>query len=329
MALFDLPLDELVRYRPAREEPADFDDFWAATLSDARQKRAPTEFVPAHPELRALETFDVTFSGFGGHPIRAWLILPRHRQEPLPALVEFVGYGGGRGLPIHWLTWAAAGYATFVMDSRGQGSLFVTGDTPDPDAGTSGPAVPGFLTRGIHSPETYYYRRLFTDAALALEAVREHPAVDGERVVAAGGSQGGAMALAATALAGSASAALVDVPFLCHISRAIEITDEPQYGELRHYLEVHRSRADELLRTVSYVDGMNFAVRATSPALFSVGLMDTICPPSTVFAAYNHYRGPKEIKVWPYNGHDAGTSQHVFEKLRFLRELGLTPPDGD
>src|ERR671918_2027257 len=156
----------------------------------ARALRQPTSFVPAHPELRSLEVFDVTFSGFGGHAIRAWLILPRTRVDPLPVVVEYVGYGGGRGLPIHWLTWAAAGYASFVMDTRGQGSVFVTGDTPDPDAGTSGPSYPGFLTRGVHSPETYYYRRLFTDAALAIDAAREHPAVDGDRVIAAGGSQG-------------------------------------------------------------------------------------------------------------------------------------------
>ena len=327
MALFDLPLDQLVDYQPDRDEPADFDAFWTDTLAAARTLRQPTSFVPAHPELRSLEVFDVTFSGFGGHPIRAWLILPRTRVDPLPVVVEYVGYGGGRGLPIHLLTRAAAGYASFVMDTRGQGSVFVTGDTPDPDAGTSGPSFPGFLTRGIHSPETYYYRRLFTDAALAIDAAREHPAVDGDRVIAAGGSQGGAIALAATALGASVAAAVIDVPFLCHIRRAIEITDEPQYGELRHYLEVHRGREAEVLRTVSYVDGTNFAARATSPALFSVGLMDTICPPSTVFAAYNHYGGPKEITVWPYNGHDAGQSQQVFEKLRFLRDLGLGIPE--
>ena len=48
---------------------------------------------------------------------------------------------------------------------------------------------------------------------------------------------------------------------------------------------------------------MNFVARCAMPGRFCVGLADLVCPPSAVFAAYNHYRGPKDIDVWPYNGH--------------------------
>jgi cephalosporin-C deacetylase len=325
MAFFDMPLEELRVYRPERDEQPDFDAYWADTLADARARRAPTTFAPAHPELRALEVFDATFTGFGGQPIRAWFILPRHRERPLPVVVEYIGYGGGRGFPIHWLTWPAAGYATFVMDTRGQGSSWRPGDTPDPDAGTSGPQYSGFLTRGIDDPVSYFYRRVFTDAAMAVSAVRDHEAVDGDRVVVAGASQGGGIALAAAALEPAVVAALVDVPFLCHYRRAIEITDEHPYAELRSYLATHRTKADAAFRTLSYADGVNLATRAKAPVLMSVGLMDQVCPPSTVFAAYNHYAGPKEIRVWPYNAHEAGQNHHVLEQLRFLQGLGIVP----
>ena len=326
MSLFDLPLAELRDYRPEREEPADFDAFWTSTLDEARESRRPTEFVPAHPELRALEVFDVTFSGFGGQPIKAWLILPRHRPGPLPVVVEFIGYGGGRGLPIAWLAWPAAGYATFVMDTRGQGSAWMPGETPDPDPQAANPQFPGFVTRGILDRANYYYRRVFTDAALAVDAAREHPAVDAERVVVAGASQGGGISLAAAALDGRAAAACVDVPFLCHWRRATEITDEAPYRELRDYLAVHRYRVDDAFRTLAYFDGLNFAARATAPALFAVGLMDEVCPPSTVFAAFNHYAGEKEIRVWPFNGHEGGGIQHAHERIAFLAGHGIVPP---
>lgn len=326
MALTDLPLDELRDYRPDRTEPADFDAFWSETLEDARARRTPTRFVAAHPELRSLDVFDVTFSGFAGQPIRAWLILPRSRTGRLPVVVEYVGYGGGRGLPLDWLGWPAAGYAVFVMDTRGQGSAWVRGDTPDIDPDGAGPHYPGFLTRGIFDPRTYYYRRVFTDAVMAVAAAREHDAVDPDRLIVAGGSQGGGIALATAALDGTAIAALVDVPFLSHFRRAIELTDEHPYVELRHFLGIHRDRADDVFRTLAYFDGMNLATRAAVPALFSVGLMDDICPPSTVFAAYNHYAGPKEIRVWPFNGHEAGEAQHVLEQIRFLEGLGIVPP---
>jgi cephalosporin-C deacetylase len=63
---------------------------------------------------------------------------------------------------------------------------------------------------------------------------------------------------------------------------------------------------------------MNFAARAKSPAMFCVALMDTVCPPSTVFATYNHYAGPKEIEVYPFNGHENGESIQVERKFRRL-----------
>lgn len=325
MALFDLPLEELRAYRPEREEPADFDEFWSSTLEEARARRAAHEFVPAHAELRTVEVFDVTFSGHGGHPIKAWLILPRHRSEPLPAVVEYVGYGGGRALPYEWLVWASAGFAHLVMDTRGQGSAWSSGDTADPEPEGSSPQHPGFLTRGVFDPRTYYYRRLITDGLLAIDCVRDHRSVDPDRVLVAGDSQGGGLALAAAGLGSGLAAAVIDVPFLCHFRRAVDLAERAPYLELRAFLAVHRNRVEDVFRTLSYVDGMNFAVRATAPALVSVGLMDDVCPPSTVFAAFNHYAGPKELRVWPYNGHEAGTGYHLQEKLRFLAERGLQP----
>jgi cephalosporin-C deacetylase len=327
MALFDLPLEELRVYRPEREEPPDFDHFWSTTLEQARGQRSPSEFNPAHAELRTVEVFDLTFSGYAGQPVKGWLILPRQRSGPVPAIVEYVGYGGGRDLPYRWLVWASAGFAHLVMDTRGQGSAWSTGDTPDPEPEGSSPQYPGFLTRGILDPRTYYYRRVITDAVLAVDAVREHESVDPGRVIVAGDSQGGGLALAAAALGAGVAAALVDVPFLCHFRRAVELAERPPHLELRSFLSVHRTRVDEVFLTLSYVEGMNFAARATVPALVSVGLMDGVCPPSTVFAAFNHYAGPKELRVWPYNGHEAGEGPHVREKLRFLHDLGLAQVD--
>jgi cephalosporin-C deacetylase len=111
---------------------------------------------------------------------------------------------------------------------------------------------------------------------------------------------------------------LTDVPFMCHWRRAMEITDDDPYHEIVRYCKIHRDQVDRVFRTLSYFDGVNFAVRAKSRALFSVALMDTICPPSTVFAAYNHYAGPKEIEIYPFNGHENGESIQAELKFRHL-----------
>jgi cephalosporin-C deacetylase len=323
--LFDLPLEQLREYRPSRDEQPDFDEFWASTLAEARQQPLSARFEPFDVGLSTVESYDVTFCGYGAQPVRGWLLLPAVRSGPLPCVVEYIGYGGGRGLPLDWLTWSSVGFAHLVMDTRGQGSTWRPGDTPDLVEGGSDPAFPGYMTRGIARPETYYYRRVFTDAVRAIEAARGHPAVDAARVVVSGGSQGGGIAIAVAGLVPGLVASLPDVPFLCHYRRATEISDAAPYSEIVGYLRVHRDKVDQVFRTLSYFDGLNFAARARCEALFSVGLMDQTCPPSTVFAAFNHWSGPKHIKVWPYNQHNGGETFQTREKIRFLKAR-LTAP---
>jgi cephalosporin-C deacetylase len=113
----------------------------------------------------------------------------------------------------------------------------------------------------------------------------------------------------------------VDVPFLCHFERAIEMTSGSGYGEIVQFLAVHRTRGEATLRTLSYLDGVNFAARAGAPALFSVGLHDRTCPPSTVYAAYNRYAGPKDITVYPYNDHEGGGPERWPVHVAFVEEL--------
>ncbi len=319
--LFDLPLDQLQTYRPARTEPADFDTFWAETLASTRKFPLAAQFAPFAAGLKLVEAFDVTYAGYGGQPIKGWLILPRQRTAPLPCVVEYIGYGGGRGHPLNWLLWASVGYAHLIMDTRGQGTTWRPGDTPDPEPDGSNPQYPGFMTRGILNPKTYYYRRVFTDAVRAVEAARAHPAVDARRVAVTGGSQGGGITLAVAGLVPDLAAAVPDVPFLCHYQRAMDITDSFPYQELVQFCRRHRAKSETVLNTLAYFDGLNFAPRANSPTLFSVALMDETCPPSTVFAAYNYYGGPKQIKVWPFNHHEGGETDQDVEKVKFLTQL--------
>ncbi|SEF36467.1 cephalosporin-C deacetylase [Amycolatopsis pretoriensis] len=312
--LTDLGLDALWAYRSSYEAPEDFDGFWASTLAEARAHDIGLTLTPVETPLRTLDVFDVTFAGFGGHPIRAWLRLPRSAEEPLPAVVQFHGYGSSRGSELEQLHWASAGYAHLQVDVRGQGGV-----TPDPVG--SGPAYPGHLTRGIESRDTYVYRRIFTDAARAVDAVRVLPEVDPARVAVVGNSQGGGIALAAAALVPDVAAVHAQAPFLCDFRRASLVAGGRPYTELTGYLATHRTRERETFETLSYFDGVGFAGRATAPAWFSVGLMDDIVPPSTVFGAYHTYRGPKEIAVWDYSAHEAGGADDLRAVLGSFESL--------
>ena len=232
---YDWPIEQLWDYRPAVAAPDDLAEFWHGTLEGAGPSVPSFERVESG--LVAVETYDVTFSGFGGDPVRAWLHLPAEslRSGPLPGVVQYQGYNGGRGLAHEHVFWATAGFAHLVVDTRGQGSGWTTGATAD-TAG-SGPSQPGFLTRGIEDPRAYFYRRAYADAVHALGVLRGHELVDPSRVAVSGASQGGGLALAVAALApGDMAAVLCDVPFLCDFRRAAAVSQAEPYLELVRYL---------------------------------------------------------------------------------------------
>jgi len=321
MAYFDLPLDQLRTYRPQRDEPPDFDAFWQSTLAETRQYSLDAQFEAADFGLETLDTYDVTFCGYGGQAVKGWFIVPHGITKPLPVIVEFIGYGGGRGYPYEWLLWASAGFANLIMDTRGQGSDWRQGDTPDLQPDGASPHVPGFMTLGVLSPKTYYYRRVFADAIRAIEAARAHPVVDKDRIAVTGDSQGGGISIAVAGLDPSVAVFMPNVPFLCHYRRALEISDASPYREIASFCMIHRDKIDTVFNTLSYFDGVNFAARSRGRAFFSAGLMDEICPPSTVFAAYNHVPGEKDIRIYPYNHHEGGGVHHSREQVRFLKQL--------
>lgn len=338
MAFFDLAQDQLVDYRPQVAEPDGFEQFWDEQVHQLRQQDRQVQCEPVDNHQSLVEASDVTFTGADGTRVHAWLLTPAGATGPLPTVVEYIGYGGSRGWPTA-TPYVAAGFAQLVMDSRGQGishsSIFEVTDDASPAAGAAG--VPGMMTRGLLDPKTYYFRRLYLDAFAALEVARTLPQVDAERIYLIGGSQGGGLTIAAAGLAGMQqvpiAGALPDVPFLCHFARAVTITDADPYAELARYFARRPFEIEAAMHTLAHVDAVNFAKRATAPALFSVALMDQVCPPSTVYAAYNQWGAAtgtepdKHINVYPFNGHEGGGELQIWEKLIWLRvRAGIEKP---
>ncbi len=319
MPWFDLSEPELRDYRTSTREPDDLDAFWAARLAEATEAAAPPTLTRhAEDAYGAVRVHDVEFSGARGDRIRGWFLQPPGARD-VPVVVTFIGYGGGRGLPVEHLALPAIGIASFVMDTRGQGGGWTVGATGDPGRDTDGPEYPGVMTRGITSPETYYYTRLMTDAARAVEVAAGLDGVDPSRIGVQGASQGGGLALAAAALRSDlVSVCHADVPFLCDLQRAVGLTGEFPYREVANFLSQQVDLAEQALDTLRYVDCALLARRIRATTLMSVGLMDEICPPSTVFAAYHEIDAPKDIAVHAFGGHSV-PGAHQERRLRHLR----------
>lgn len=319
MPWFDLSESELSERRIATREPDDLDEFWSTRVTRARDLAKPIELRRYAPEAYGdLPVYDVEFSGADGDRIKGWYLRPAGTEdERLPVVVTFIGYGGGRGLPTEHTTLPATGFAQFVMDTRGQGGQWTIGATGD--TGGGGPEYPGVMTRGLSDPNGYYYGRLFVDAVRAVEEASGLADVDPARVAVMGTSQGGGLALAAAALCGDqVRLCQAQVPFLCDIQRAITITQKDPYAEIARFLSQHVSLVPTALNTLRYFDCALLARRITARCLLSVGLMDDICPPSTVYAAYHEITAPKELVVSPFGTH-AVPSERVEGALAHLR----------
>ncbi len=130
MAFTDLPLEQLREYRPDVVDPEGFDEFWRTTLA-ANDGYRDVAFEPIDTGLQLVESYDVTFDGYGGAPIRGWLHVPAGAEPgSLALVVQFLGFSTGRGLPHEDTIWAQAGYAHFIMDTRGHGAKLTVSTPP-------------------------------------------------------------------------------------------------------------------------------------------------------------------------------------------------------
>lgn len=321
MPQVDWELSRLREYRPPLTREPDFDAYWEATLAQAAGIPLESEIVSVAeypvPEVRVARAY---YTGWAGARICGWwLVPPDHapgaRNGKRSAMVFYHGYSGNKAHVDQYLGWVLQGYCVLAVDTRGQ-----SGESTDPKAYPGGHAT-GWMTMGILDPHEYYYRGAYVDCVRALDFLAAQPEVDQSRIGLTGGSQGGALTLAVAALDPQqrARVAMADVPYLCHFRRAVDVASQPPYTEIAVYCRAWPEREAQVFRTLSYIDNMNLAERITCPVLMNVGLQDVICPPSTIFAAFNHLTtSTREMKVFPYNGHE-GNPSHTLEKLRWAR----------
>ena len=319
MPWYDMPLERLREYRTSTQEPDGLDDWWAARLREARDRARPVAVTAHEPGLYApFEVSDVEFSGGAGERVRAWYITPAGRGAG-GVVVKFIGYGGGRGAPAEHILLPALGYAVLVMDSRGQGGRWSSGRDRRRHRHRPG-ELPGHDPRHHHPGGVLLHPDVHRRRARGRHRARARRAV-AARWRSAAGSQGGALALAAAALRPDVVAVChADVPFLCDIQRAITLAPHAPYTEIPEFLAENVELVPQALDTLRYIDCALLARRITAATLVSVGLMDDICPPSTVYAAYNEINAAdKDIAVYPYSGH-SWPRAHVERQLRHLRE---------
>jgi cephalosporin-C deacetylase len=321
--IFDLPYEQLESYQGRSPRPQDFDDFWANGLAEMRATDPKVQLVPAEFEAANVACFHLYFTGVGGARIHAKLLRPLASPQPHPAVLLFHGYTGDSGDWSDKLGYALEGFTVAAMDCRGQGGL------SEDRGGVSGNTHHGHIIRGLEdalkgSPQKLLFSQIFLDTAQLAGIVMEMHDVDANRVGAMGGSQGGALTVACSALEPRIQRAAPVFPFLSDYKRVWEMDQaKDAYKELQEYFrhsDPKHKLEESIFEMLGYIDIQFLAPRIRADVLWGIGLMDTICPPSTQFAVYNKIVSPKTMTTYPDFGHEAlpGFDDQVFQFMMGL-----------
>ena len=304
--LIDKPIEELRVFQGRNECPEDVDEYWDRSLAEMEKLGVGYELVPAAFQLPGqAEFFHLYFTGMQGARIHCKFARPVKREGKLPAVLRFHGYSGDCGSFSSLAGYALQGFVIAAMDCRGQG-----GQSEDIGR-VKGGTLYGHIVRGLdgESPDMLYFRNVFLDCAQLARIVMAMEDVDETRVGATGGSQGGGLTLACAALTPGLNRAAPCVPFLCDYRRVWEMDlAKDAYSGLKDYFrhfDPRHERESAIFTRLGYIDNKNLAHRIRAKVTMFTGLMDTICPPSTQFAAYNHITSEKNVVLYPDFGHES------------------------
>jgi cephalosporin-C deacetylase-like acetyl esterase/lysophospholipase L1-like esterase len=306
-----------------KEEPADFDAFWA-------DKIAELEAVPMDPRLTSkdvgiagVDYALVSMNNIRGTSINGQIARPTD-GERFPALLR-VQYAGVYGLQPEWVTdRAQQGWLALNILSH---DLPVDEDEAFYAEQREGP-LDNYFRQGNDDRETSYFLRMYLSCYRAVEYLKSRPDWNGEVLVVTGASQGGQQTFVTAGLHPDVTAALALVPAGADFNGR-------EAGRAVGFPYWWNGEGDKDLAAIAevggYYDIVNFARRIRAPMLIGNGLKDVTCPPTGIFAAANQLEPYHEMVILPDSGHQnvAGSQDPYNERaevwLAALRE-GLTPP---
>ena len=318
MRYIDEKIRELEAYRPELTRRPDFGKFWEETLAEGAARELRPQVTQVDYPAGHARVYEISYDGFDGTRINGWYLVPAFsRAGRQPCLIQYHGFTDSRGFPWQYMHWVMAGMAVVAVDCRAQGG--VTGNSA---RYTGSGMVTNVTTLGILDPREYYYRAVYMDCLRAVDFAAGRPEVDPGRIAVRGTSQGGALGMAVCALDRRPALGIVNVPSNSDLETRIA-GRHGSFAAVSDYLMGRPDQTERVLETLSYSDTMNMADRIGCPIFASVALNDEVCPAKCYYASYNRITAPKQITVYPFNGHDGAGNVHMERELRYLRESGF------
>ncbi len=300
-----------LQIKPSMPVPDDFDNFWAAQKEALRKVPAKAVLTPVKATANGVDAFDVQIDCLGA-PVSGYFGKP-HDAKPksLPAILFVHGAGVG-GSNLGATSWAANEGGMLAMDINAHG--IANGKPKEFYDDLANGALKEYRYVGRTNRELNYFTGMVLRLIRGIDFLTSQPEWDGKTVIVYGASQGGFQALAAAGLDERVTFICAGVPAGCdHTGVTV--------GRINGWPKLVPNGADgkpdpAALQTARYFDCVNFARRAKCKgAAVTVGFVDTTCPPTSVFAAYNALGMPKKIHSDILSGHTStpGASKFMQE----------------
>jgi len=269
--------------------PGDFDAFWDGMKKKLAAVPVEPKLVSVKSPIKDIESFDVTAPALG-QPISAYMAKPvGAKPKSLPIILTVHGAGVNDSSLGGSASWAAKGFLAMDMNAHGLPNGKPRQFYADLYAGT----MKGYRYEHRDDREKGYFTGMMLRLVRAIDVLTAQPEWDGKHVIVSGTSQGGYQAIAAAGIDGRVTFFAAGVPAGCDHSGMLvnRIAGWPKI------VPVEGGKPDmKVLESARYVDCVNFAARTKAKgAFFTVGFIDTTCPPTSIYAAYNQLNIPKEI----------------------------------
>ncbi|MBI4660898.1 MAG: acetylxylan esterase [Verrucomicrobia bacterium] len=278
-----------LQIKPSLPVPADFDAFWTEQKSELAGVPVNPRLTPIPFQQSGVDCFDLQADCVGA-PVSGYFAKPAGAApKSLPIILTVHGAGVRSSSLSGAAGWAKQGFLALDINAHG-----IPNGRPEPFyTDLANGELRDYRFRGRESRETVYFRGMFLRLVRALDFLTTKPEWDGRTVVVHGSSQGGAQSIVAAGLDARVTFFAAGVPAMCdHTGVAV--------GRVNGWPKLVPNGPDgkpdpKVLEAARYYDAMNFATRTKAAGILTVGFIDTTCPPTSVYAAYNALAGEKEI----------------------------------
>lgn len=305
------------KIEPTVKDPADFDKFWDSAKS-ALSKIPIDSRMTLIPEkcTELVNVYHVSLQNINNSRVYGILCVPK-KPGKYPAILRVPGagirpYNGD-------VRNAAKGFITLEIGIHG-----IPVNMPaDVYSNLSAGALNGYWYFNLDDRDRYYYKRVYLGCIRANDFIDSLPEFDGRNLGVTGGSQGGALSIITAALDPRVKYLAAFYPALSDLTGYLN-NRASGWPHLLDKANAKYNNKKDKLEVIPYYDVVNFARRVKSPGFYSWGFNDNVCPPTSMYAAYNVINAPKSLMLAVETAHWSYPEQNEKAEQWLLGQLTAT-----